>query len=473
MIKKHEEEEKLMGMLPTVSGSDGQHGTLGSNNKVLELVPLPPKLEVSSDPTYEYAPTVWPPVNTLFIEWIYIIDLDRKLFSVGCRSPGSFVNCRYKEGLTLRNNFKLDDIPEDWSTLIETARSEKTLLNGEFVNYPRPEPDQNLLALYSRSHPVIFQAPLMSGCPVDEVISTKLLQDFTRQVSDYENYDYFTFLHEWGPDDPQFKQLAFGILCLSSSPEISVSHAECVSTWFECAYPASSAFWFNGVYIIFETHLDNPDNLKAAVGKAIYTREHSPQKSFMALIFSIQHVVVIEFNNDGTVNHTMPILVIDNLQDIKLRTHVAFSDPQNLGFRTIIATLSRGNKELIAQKELKDGPPNSANLPNELLLYILSLVDLDTRTTLRKSSRLFRRLADLNRRIGPYTLKHNIGGNTFAALVEGSGKMVFVRFEKYILPEKYSSDESPPPEAVYTVKFSHQGAKVKGLPFYFIESARS
>lgn len=326
MIAQHAEEERLMGLLPVTTESNGQEAE--PDSQIVRLIPL-------SEPTnfqdfgYEMGPVFWPPINTSWIEWIYTIDLDRNLFSVGSHDSRG------------HDHFKLDDIPEDWMELLERAWTTEASLNQSAASYPRPVPDQDLLELYKRSKPTTFQISPESPF-IHEPTYMRLIDCLTSQLSDDTSYDYFKLLDEWGPNDPQFKQLAFTMLHLSSSCAIDDHRIIPQPIQFECTYPSTSSFWFNGVYILFETHLDHswsPQNLKAAVAKSISAKGNPSGESFTALIFSIRHVVVVEVDSDGTVKHTLPIPVID-----KLRQPSPPGEPprySSFGFRAIPVVLCR------------------------------------------------------------------------------------------------------------------------------------
>lgn len=334
MIAQHAVEERLMDLPPVNTESKE---TDRPDSQVLELVPLPGYANFE-DFGYEMGPVFWPPTNTLWIEWIYIIDLDRKLFSVGSHDSRG------------HHHFKLDEIPEDWIELSERARTKKIVLNQTAANYPKPEPSQSLLELYKRSNPTIFQISLASSF-IHEPTYMSLVDCLTAQMNGYGSYDYFKFLDEWGPDDPQFKKLAFTMLRLSSNCAVDFDFTIPQPIRFECAYPSTSTFWLHGVYIVFETHLDHSwssQNLKAAVAKVIRAKQKSSRTGFTtALLFSIRHVVVVEVGNDGSVKHTLPIPVLDELRkpdDLRY---------SKLGLRTLLVVLCRSRVESAIEFEGK------------------------------------------------------------------------------------------------------------------------
>lgn len=333
MIAQHAVEESLMDLPPVTTESKEE--TDRPDSQVLELVPLPGYASFE-DFGYEMGPVFWPPTNTLWIEWIYIIDLDRKLFSVGSHDSRG------------HHHFKLDEIPEDWIELLERARTEKIVLNQTAASYPKPEPDQSLLELYKRSNPTIFQISLTSSF-IHEPTYMSLVDCLTTQMNGYRSYDYFKFLDEWGPDDPQFKKLAFTMLRLCSNCAADFDPTISQPIRFECAYPSTSTFWLHGVLIVFETHLDHTwssQNLKAAVAKVIRAGQKSSRTSFTALLFSIRHVVVVEVGS-SSVKHTLPIPVLDELRkpdDLRY---------SNLGLRTLLVVLCRGRAESAMEFEGK------------------------------------------------------------------------------------------------------------------------
>lgn len=117
----------------------------------------------------EYAlfPTIWPPPNSLFIEWTYTIDLNRELFSVDHEI-----------------HFPLSVVPDTWIR-------ELTLIRGKVYDdndsYPKLAVDETHVQLYEKVNCSILQAEVFdiqfSLNSVHEGLCFELVKFFTSSIT--------------------------------------------------------------------------------------------------------------------------------------------------------------------------------------------------------------------------------------------------------------------------------------------------
>ena len=273
-------------------------------------------------------------MNDTFIEWVYVIDLDREIFSV---DHGA--------------HFPLGNIPRHgWINALDRN------YNGHWLVLPdllpdnavtslvvRPDlPDVKLIRLYEELDIKIVTPDGINGFHPTQRHETlscaRIFQIFQRTQERVLAH----FLLGWKPDDFPFREIAFTIVCLASGRQnVSLvadsrladdgahgcanlmsstdqeEESEFVAHMGVGAHlndnaagsaPQSSMYWFEGVLVHLVARLDQPDAIPQSVTRvAQRAREDCPWQPVDAVLISIAHIILVRVFPDSKVQHTKPL----------------------------------------------------------------------------------------------------------------------------------------------------------------------
>ena len=287
---------------------------------------LDERLEQNLIPCYK------PPENDMNIEWVYIIDLDREVFTI---DNGG--------------HFKLDKIPRDcW---IESLALDSDM---QRLVLPSEVPSDCIASLISK--PTLEVSGEGYEDHKVEIVTPKGYQDFPVKIRhgplilsnlwcslrfDIERTMAKTLLG-LTPEDFAFREIAFGIVSLAaglmdsllirdytrlSGPveqgwmglvdgEDPYGHVTLVSKLgYGChaegiepgSCPQENTFWFKGVLIQLTAQLNLPGVLRQATSDAVGVgRSQSQTPTFDILLISIEHVVIVRVSGQ-CVQRTEPL----------------------------------------------------------------------------------------------------------------------------------------------------------------------
>jgi hypothetical protein len=363
-------------------------------------------------------PSIWPPPNTLFIEWTYTIDLDRELFSVDHVI-----------------HFRLSAIPDTWIREINMIRrddddpdddDELVLIPQAIDIIPKLAVDENYIQLYEKANCSILQVEVLSDTQfsltsVYEGLCLELVKNFMEL-----NTELFSFrpkiISTWGPEDVRFKELAFvllllvdrhsfSILPLSSPGEDDYKTADENDYETGVACPATSSFWFAGTFVYLTAHLKDEAFRKSAIGHVLELTKGCPRSNFTAFLFSIRELVVVNFSEEG-VKHTETLPFFDD-------SDASDSVVPNVGLLAMITFLTQSRTSLARHRTRTPTSPSS--LPYDILLNIVKYVDWKTTVTLSATSKLLRECVErLGPKLGDFQLlKYDARSEHFLACRDG------------------------------------------------------
>ena len=357
---------------------------------VFPLVAVKPGVNFKdSELRFDVFPSIWPPPNTLFIEWTYTIDLDRELFSVDHQI-----------------HFPLSSIPDTWISELNWIRGDDddevftSTPQAIDISYPKPAVDETYVQLYEKANCSILQIEVtdtqFSLNSVYESLCFELAKAFIVSSSNQLCFSKSNF-SSWGPEDVPFKELAFVFLLLadrysfslsplSSSDENNHETADELDYEIGVAYPSSSSFWFAGTFVYLTTHLKDDAVRKSAIGHVLELTKNCPRRSFTAFLFSIRELVVIDISEEG-VKHTETLLFCD------ITSHSA---GYNAGLPAMITYFTQSRKSLANHRP--QTPISPSSFPYDILLNIVKYVDWETTITLSATSKLLRECIE---RLGP------------------------------------------------------------------------
>lgn len=363
------------------------------------------------------------PQGDLYIEWVYIVDLDNSCFTVRSGSGWS----RY---------FKLGNLPYH---LFELHLSKKEVLvtpvsleslyttTSVAINYdaiqlarfaklaPRPcridGPD--------KYPPVTTGKDLNSWKPLTQHLLGTFLERYLTVFKDLASPESVAMFLSTGLDGHttpiyQYKQLAYGILNLCDSPRrIKFRKGVCRysgpqkhgppahPTW-EC--PQKSIIWIGEVLVILEPRIAVEEFLHVAIGKAIDLLGR-PQlgttETRRAVIFSIQALVIVAVKFVGleepdiTYSQNLPVITPSDCS--WYRCFGGLREKPTAGLDALIDVFAR-------QREVYSLP---AGLPFEICTEIYNLSNLATRESLAVSCRVFRAIKTDHPHIGQWELLHS------------------------------------------------------------------
>lgn len=385
------------------------------------------------------------PKLDLYIEWIYLIDLDQNVFRVyGRDDPYTWDCCGIQY-------FRLDNIPrwlfelqpieldpnvERIYSVYPVITASPEILPGEhWANYLReiPTPDPELLELYqSLSLRLGGWVPVAAHIPVWRRLQVQLLEQFV---------EYFLrSFHDVCPSRKSspfiIRQLAFATLCIlrsgpmkfhsTSSPRKlrlgTVRGGIQTPAWEP---PDADSYWLDNVLVLLNEHIHDKKSqpsptIQAAIAKAVQLASAADSSSDVtAIIFSIYCIVIVNIKHmphGPEVSHSfnIPLFSFCDVDD-------AFGSED---MRILRATqfLTFGVQILLdvfsAHPVLPRSPSGRSShaLPTELCQQIFRCADPTVQTGLEASCRLFREIAMEYPRIGEWTLLKCSGKREFIAL---------------------------------------------------------
>ena len=279
-------------------------------------------------------PSYQPIFNDSFIEWVYVIDLDREIFSV---DHGAHFDMRaiprpgWMDALAKTDSghrLLLPDLLPEHTTTSLVVRSDA--------------PNEELIRLYKGLNIEIVTSKGINGFHPTQrhepLFCARVFQFFQRAQTQVLAH----LLLGWKPDDFYFREIAFTILCLASGRQ-NVSLVEDVCIANDDAHgsanlinntnddeepeflahmgvgshlndnpagsaPKSSMYWFEGVLVHLVARLDNPDIVPESVARVVQrVHESCSQQPVDALLISIAHIVLVTVFSGGRVQHTEPL----------------------------------------------------------------------------------------------------------------------------------------------------------------------
>lgn len=288
-------------------------------------------------------PSLLAPLNDLFMEWIYIVDLDREVFSV---NNGA--------------HFKLDQVPHiDWIKSLTRGSL------GDQISVPGTIPLEVITSLVAER---TFQTTNLSqrlsdldnDTPSHKVVIPKGIEDIPwRQrhgpilrgliFHSWSNATEDTLsasLLQFNPEDFPFREIAYAVLCLAAGGRnasiVSTKKArsngvfgfmhggsgrtpdsEFISILASGAHlqgstpgssPDATIYWLENVLVVLTAQLYLPGAADEGIERIVhYCNEAHSTEYVNAVLMSIEHVILVHVSPGGKVQRTniMPLFTIE------------------------------------------------------------------------------------------------------------------------------------------------------------------
>lgn len=398
-----------------------------------------------------------PPLD-IFIDWIYVVDLDQNVFRVYCRNDAyTWNNCGIQY-------FRLDNIPR-WLFNLEPA--DDTSQDGKIYSiYPIatasvknvpiehwadnicdiPPPQRELCDLYRTLSPQQLRIPKAAIAPAWKTLQIQLLG----QLVEY----FLQSSHDVCPSPRSspfvIRQLAYAVLCFTQSGASAGMKFQSTDAPHKVLYcrvrggaqtpawepPDSNSYWIGNVFILLDQYIHDPESATAAVAKVVQLVTAvcaSSKPEVKAVIFSIYCIIIVSIRRTPEgglqISRTpeLQLLCSDSAatalgsRDMKILRADMFATP---GIEALI--------DLFASCAPQTPPPPQsfpANLPPELSQQIFRCADPCTQSALEASCRLFREIAAEYPRLGEWTLLKCTAGPEFVAFRSSTQSQHVVRLK--------------------------------------------
>lgn len=340
-------------------------------------------------------------MNDVFLEWIYLVDLDLDVFRVSDIDNDDPLN----PGAWGTQFFRLDNIPRHLFSYKLENRVMSESMPAEYLAKHLddvPDPDPVLLALYdSLAPPPEATLSLPSG---DRISSWHRLQlDLIREFVLYFAYSFRDSCPSRLSSPFVFRQMAYAVLCLTSRAGMKfhpttakylleadeVEYMLHTPTWEP---PDTDTYWLGDVLIVLDEHLsvDTLDEYThPSIARAI---QLAPATPTTAVIFSVQALMLVQITPGERITHTMalPLLPLD--PSMLSFTPEALLSLEAVKYATpgVLALLDLFNTH---PRIPRFAPVSPARLPTELCRMVFHAADGATQDALEASCRLFRSIA--------------------------------------------------------------------------------
>lgn len=376
----------------------------------------------------------------LWIQWIYVIDLDQNVFRVSHRNqlggPEQSGTQYFRLANIPRWLFERDMVsgyePERRAGNDIMAASEANVPAEHWAYDPRDVtvPEPALLELYQNFlvQPLpVFSVPPAAHIPTWRRLQLQLLKQFV---------EYFlpSFRDVSWPRKSSpfvFRQLAYAVLLFTRSTRMKFRHLDSphqiycrignrsersqTPSWEP---PNTDNYWLDGVLIVLDEYISFTNGQPTAMTKTTIAKAVQLAGTMcdtVAVIFSVHSIVVVNIHQTPQgpeVSHSkdLPLLGFGSFDKkcMKGLKKVMYATPG------IVALL-----DLFSSRPLE--PPLSAretrpwNMPNEICQQIFRCADPTTQCALERSCGVFRDIAIEYPRIGEWTLLKCSEGTGFVA----------------------------------------------------------
>ena len=272
-----------------------------------------------------------------YIEWTYIIDLDREVFSVDDSA-----------------HFTLNKVPGLWSeALFEDRDSNRfvlpQLVSAESIATLVLDPPSSMFSAHSQSLQTRLVKPKNADQPTKSYLTGSRLQWMLfNTIQESWQRDLSVGLLGWQAQDLPFREIVFFIICLASGGDhLALLDQHCTKipypgalylglttegssepevelvTYLGVGYhmaglptgsaPEETKYWFEGALICLVPRLNHPGILESAIADAVeYGRAHCTTNAFNVVLISIEHLALTRLFPDGTIDHTdvLPLILI-------------------------------------------------------------------------------------------------------------------------------------------------------------------
>ncbi|KAF3482372.1 F-box domain-containing protein [Arthroderma uncinatum] len=360
--------------------------------------------------------------NDLFIEWIYLIDLDNEVFTVN--------NTLF---------FNLWDIPRDrWLRAFETEESYSTIICPEasfnpitpkyFVDDAERDRYKEVYGTYSC--PALETASFEINIPnasLQNIVAVMflecLLEPYWSRLWEY--------LPQWGPQDFAFQEVAFAVLSLAAGQYYFSNPAELCGGYERegqsngfiinktsdgktemlpifgrgCHAPAQEAgsappgsmYYFEGILISLVTPETLEKDTDAAIAKAVEFGVQGGKTHFQIVIFSVITALFVEVSVKDDlklVRHTGIVLVTLHPRRMPENDmsgpnpHATETEPPYRASRGFAMLQGLFNKKV----SMETANFNQGVFPTEIYAEIISYIGPQTQLACAKVSKTFRSL---------------------------------------------------------------------------------
>lgn len=372
----------------------------------------------SDDWGFERRPSRACPVNDVFIEWIYLIDLDLNVFRVSDSDNNDPLN----PGAEGTRDFRLDNIPrhlftgeaEDgtdlgyYTPMSEWIPAEYLATDLDSV----PETDPALLEFFESFTPppeATFSLPSGDRTSAWHRVQLELICEFV----DYYVCSFRDSCPSRNSSPFVFQQMAYAILGLTSRAGIKFHHCTSIHlldpdepdpqfripSWEP---PDSDTYWLGDFFIVLDQHVSvasSSANTKASIARAV---QLAPATPTTAVILSVNAVILVHIVPGEQITHTVPLPLLNMNPDEPSFTPEALASLKSVSYSTpgVLALLDLFNTH---PRIAYFAPLSPARLPAELCRMVFRATDEATQNALESSCRLFRVVAGEYPRIGERT----------------------------------------------------------------------
>ncbi|KAL8788906.1 MAG: hypothetical protein Q9213_001429 [Squamulea squamosa] len=341
-----------------------------------------------------HPPSFVAPLNDLFIEWVYTINLDQEVFSI---------NNKVHYHLAM-----VGEIGDSFETVYNA--------NGDYHVHLGPPKYRASLALDEiivkdyAAKPVFTSRKLVQPLNIGNIpwnkrhgaIFRTLLFSIYRhsRQNEIENGLAATLL-QWHTDDFAFRELAYSLLCLAPSDKDKMhqhtgkgddadktrchtkqdSHPEYISELLSGAHleglmpgasPNTTVYWFGGALVILTTRLQDPLALERGLHQIAHHKQRLNGRTFNAILLSIEHIVLVKMFTNGRIQHTaaMPLF--------KITTHSSIGvteDPPPTTEANICSSPERATRNLEEHASSLSRHPHSDDDPDATFHALIAFFD--------------------------------------------------------------------------------------------------
>lgn len=371
---------------------DDQHS--GAASEASEGALLHWSYNVGGDVEELPLPSYKPIFNDLMIEWVYVVDLDREIFSI---DHGA--------------HLKMGCIPRlGWIDALAKTH------NGDRLLLPDLLPENATTSLVVRSDPPVVEMIQLYEELNIEIVTPKGISGFhptqrheplfcARIFQCFQRAQTQVLAHlllGWRPDDFPFREIAFTILCLASGRQ-NVSLVENLRLADDDAHgcsslisntdrdvepefiahmgvgshlndnpagsaPKSSMYWFEGILVHLVARLDNPDTIPESVARVVQrARKDCSRQPVDVVLISIAHIVLVRVFPGHKVQHTkaLPLFIFRDQPSQDPRERFSPSKPKEL-LRRKESVAARKDATAERQASQKDYPDGTESKDDEI-----------------------------------------------------------------------------------------------------------